>query len=84
MVDKILQSLVAFVHTFRMERKAVTDRGYRGKHGDPKVATPNSHDADELQTFKARARMRQEHFHSRIKRFRCLTGQFRHTQEQHV
>jgi hypothetical protein len=65
-------------------KKAVTDRGYRGKHGDPKVAAPNSHDADELHTFKSRARMRQEHFHSIIKRFRCLTEQFRHSKEQHV
>lgn len=64
-------------------KKAVTDRGYRGKGGDPKVAPPNSYDSEQLRGFKARARMRQEHFHGRLKRFNVLSSQFRHGEEQH-
>ena len=63
-------------------KKAITDGGYR-KRGDPKIAAPNSHDTEELRTFKARARMRQENFNQRIKRFECLTNDFRHGMEEH-
>jgi hypothetical protein len=63
-------------------KKAVTDRGYRDQM-DPKLAPPNSHDPEDLKIFKARARMRQEHFHSRIKKFNCLTNQFRHGWAHH-
>lgn len=65
-------------------KKAVTDRGYRGRGGDPKVAAPNTWDPPELRTFKARGRMRQEAFHSRIKRFNCLTDSFRHSRSKHA
>ena len=64
-------------------KKVVTDRAYRGRGGDPKVAPPNAHDSKELRTFKGRARMRQEAFHSRIKRFRCIKDAFRHGEEEH-
>jgi len=64
-------------------KKAITDRGYRGKGGDEKVAHPNSYDSEDLRTFKARARMRQENFHIRIKLFKCLDGKFRHSREYH-
>jgi len=63
-------------------KKAVTDGGY-GDKKDPKLSQPNSHDTELLRTFKARARMRQEAFHSRLKRFHCLTDMFRHGQERH-
>lgn len=63
-------------------KKAITDGGYND-HKDSKLAQPNSHDPDELRTFKARARMRQEAFHARIKRFDCLQNPFRHGMEQH-
>jgi len=66
-------------------KKAIADNGYRGKGGDPKVATPNSHDPDLLREFKARARMRQESFNSRIKSFDCLnTARFLHSRDRHV
>lgn len=62
---------------------AVADRGYRRTGGDPKVATPNSLDSVQLRTFKARCQMRQESFHSRIKRFRALQDGFRHGEDRH-
>ena len=52
-------------------KKVVCDNGYRDQK-DPKLSNPNSHDAKELLTFKARCRMRQETFNSRIKQFYCL------------
>lgn len=61
----------------------ITDRAYRGRGGDPKVSAPNLHDAEELKTFKAWAGMRQEHFHSRVKAFNCLTDNFRHNELRH-
>jgi len=60
-------------------KKAVTDRGYHGAM----VARPNPHDDPQLRTFKARARMRQEAFHSRIKAYNCMIDQFRHGMDQH-
>jgi hypothetical protein len=63
-------------------KKIIVDRGYRDKK-DPRLVTPNSHDSPELQTFKARARMRQEAFHTRLKRFDCLTDEFRHDRVKH-
>lgn len=65
-------------------KKAIADRGYRGKGGDPKVATPNSFDHPLLREFKARARMRHESFNERIKRFACLnTARFVHSRRRH-
>jgi len=63
-------------------KKAVTDRGYNDSK-DPKLSQPNSMDSKQLQTFKARARMRQEAFHRRLKKFDCLTDEFRHNREKH-
>lgn len=64
-------------------KKAIADSGYR-KGGDPKVATPNSFDHPLLREFKARARMRQESFNERIKRFDCLnTARFVHSRKRH-
>ena len=60
----------------------VADGGYRDSK-DKSLATPNPRDPEELLIFKARARMRQEAFHSRLKRFECLNSKFRHTAEQH-
>ena len=56
-------------------KKVVADRGYAHKEL-PEIAGPNSNDPPELRTFKARARMRQEQFNGRLKRFNCLTDQF--------
>jgi len=65
-------------------KKAIADRGYRGKGGDAKVATPNSFDHPLLKEFKARARMRQESFNQRIERFGALAaGRFVHSKERH-
>ena len=63
-------------------KKIVVDSGYRDK-ADPKLAPPNSHDSEELRTFKARAKMRQESFNKRMKRFKCLDGKFRHGRDRH-
>lgn len=63
-------------------KKVVTDGGYRNRK-DPVISAPNSHDAPELRTFKARARMRQENFNNRIKRFACLKNNFRHGRDEH-
>jgi len=63
--------------------KATTDRGCRGKGGDPKVAVPSSHDSNDLRTLKARARMRQESFHTCIKLFKCIDGKFNHDRKCH-
>jgi hypothetical protein len=63
-------------------KRVVCDGGYRDKM-DPRLATPNSNDPEELRTFKARCRMRQENFNSRIKRFGCLKQDFRHSMERH-
>ena len=65
-------------------KKAITDQAYHGKGGDIKVSAPNSDDAEELRTFKARARMRQAAFHGQLKRMSCLTAQFRHGKKRHV
>jgi len=61
----------------------VADGGYADKN-DLQMASPNAYDPPELKTFKARARMRQEHFHSRIKAFNCLTSAFRHGEDRHA
>jgi len=63
-------------------KKAITDRGYNDKK-DPRLAQPNSHDSAELKEFKARARMRQETFNGRMKRFHCLKDPFRHGLVRH-
>jgi len=70
-------------HKIPAGKKVIADGGYRDKN-DPKVSTPNVYDPAELKTFKARARMRQEHFHSRIKRFKCLTSEFKSKEERHA
>jgi len=64
-------------------KKVIADGGYRDAE-DPQISTPNVYDLPELKTFKARARMRQEHFHNRIKNFTCLTSQFRHSEDRHA
>lgn len=63
-------------------KKVVTDGGYRNR-ADPRIAAPNSQDSEELRTFKARARMRQENFNNRLKRFGCLKNSFRHDRDKH-
>jgi len=63
-------------------KKAITDRGYNDAN-DPRLAQPNSHDSADLKEFKARARMRQEVFNGRMKRFHCLKNPFRHKEHQH-
>jgi len=65
-------------------KKVVADGGYRKKGGDPKVSTTNAHDSRELRKFKARAKSRQENFHSRIKRFEAVNcGVFNHGIDEH-
>jgi hypothetical protein len=47
------------------------------------LATPNYLDPEPLKTFKARARMRQEAFHSKVKQFNCLNVPFQHSAARH-
>ena len=63
-------------------KKVVADGGYASKRM-PELATPNALDPDDLLTFKARARMRQESFHSKVKKFDCLKNPFRHSADRH-
>lgn len=63
-------------------KKVVADGGYANKKW-LEMASPNSRDPELLSTFKARAKMRQENFHSKIKVFNALSGNFRHSIERH-
>lgn len=63
-------------------KKAVADGGYICSKW-PELATPNHNDPELLRTFKARARMRQESFHTRVKQFQCLNVPFRHSFKKH-
>lgn len=63
-------------------KKLVTDGGYASKTM-PECATPNANDPEPLRVFKARAKMRQESFHSRVKKFDCLNEPFRHSAARH-
>jgi len=47
------------------------------------LAFPNETDSQELKKFKARVRCRQEHFHSRLKSYECLSQLFRHGMAKH-
>jgi len=60
----------------------IADGGYRNS-AHKELATPNALDPEPLRTFKARARMRQEAFHARVKKFDCLNVPFRHSAEHH-
>jgi len=63
-------------------KKLVVDRGYHDSK-DKQLAPPNSYDTEELQIFKAHARMRQEGFHAKIEAFGCLHQRFRHSVKWH-
>jgi hypothetical protein len=56
------------------------DRGYRGVKC---ISTPNEFDSDDVNTFKRRARSRQETVNRRIKQFRITSDRFRHPLEKH-
>ena len=62
-------------------KKGIADLGYRGEKRI--LSTPNSHDPEELRTFKSRARARQESFNARIEFFGCLSQRFRHGVKKH-
>jgi len=63
-------------------KKCIVDRGCRDKK-DPGLAPPNSFDSEELRTFKARCRMRQESFHSKLDRFGVVQQRFRSSAAKH-
>ena len=66
-------------------KKAIADRGYQT--GVPeeraKLSLPSSYDPKELNNFKSRARLRQETFNGRLKKFNILSETFRHGFEKH-
>ncbi|MEL7342975.1 MAG: transposase family protein [Bacteroidota bacterium] len=59
-------------------KKAIGDRGYRGKEYEKQVSTYNAHDSRNVKKFKSRALKRHENFNGMTKRFACLHGRFRH------
>jgi DDE superfamily endonuclease len=63
-----------------MGSKAIADKAYRGSI---KATTSSSTDPADLRRFKSRARSRQESLWRRLKRFQCLSDQFRHPIEKH-
>ena len=64
-------------------KKIVVDGGYNDK-ADKKLSRSNANDDRQLRKFKARAKARQESFHSRVKRFESVaTTPFRHGMDRH-
>jgi hypothetical protein len=63
----------------------IADRGFRSKHAHERrlFALPDYMDSPELSNFKSRARLRQESFNSRLKKFRVLSNKWRHGMEKH-
>ena len=61
--------------------KVIGDRGYRGEQ--EKVSIQNPHDRASVKAFKKRSRARHESFNGRIKQFKVLAEQFRHTVPKH-
>lgn len=59
----------------------IVDNGYKGDHGE--LARPNPKDPKPLRRFKSRARLRQETFNGRLKKFNCLENTFRHGVAKH-
>ena len=61
-------------------KKAIADKGYEGH--PTLISTPNSHDSEEVSTFKSRARLRHEKVNGKLKEFECLSARFRHGKDQ--
>jgi len=61
-------------------KKGIADKIYDSQ---PKIATHNSLDNDDVRDFKARARARMESVFTRFKSFACLKQRFRHTRLNH-
>lgn len=63
---------------------AISDRGYRSSKPDEEfLSTPNELDPSILHNFKSRARLRQETFNGRLKKYGSLQQTFRHGMEKH-
>jgi hypothetical protein len=72
----------------RQDKKVIVDRGYgRGcaaKRPDKRMLSqPNECDSKELNKFKSRARLRQENFNGRLKKYAVLENTFRHGEAKH-
>jgi DDE superfamily endonuclease len=63
-----------------IKKKAIGDRGYNGHTNE--VSTYNAHDCRGVRKFKSRALKRHENFNGMTKRFKCLSGRFRHGVDQ--
>jgi len=63
-------------------KKAIVDGGHKDSR-DLELSRTNTHDEHELRKLKSRAKARQEHFHSRVKRFKSVSGDFRHGIDRH-
>ena len=65
----------------RKGKMAIADGTYQGSR---KLAKPdNGLESKELNNFKSRARLRQETFNGRLKKFEALNQIFRHSQRKH-
>ncbi len=65
-------------------KKAIADRGYKSSQLDEQfLSTPDSMDPAELNNFKSRARIRQETFNGRLKKYESLQQTFRHGERKH-
>jgi hypothetical protein len=51
--------------------------------GNPKLAKPDALESKELNNFKSRARLRQETFNGRLKKFGALEQTFKHGVAKH-
>jgi hypothetical protein len=72
----------------REGKKAIVDRGYgRGyaanRRDERMLSQPNGIDSKELNNFKSRARLRQETFNGRLKKYLALESTFRHGMAKH-
>jgi DDE superfamily endonuclease len=78
------------MHVFRMEnglksmipegKKLIADNGYKG---EDVLCTPNRLDWDGIREFKKRARARHETVNCRVKSFRIVAEQWRHSTDKH-
>jgi DDE superfamily endonuclease len=62
-------------------KRCVADKGYRGEPNY--ISTPNIDDGELINWYKTRARSRQESINCKIKFFRCMAQEFRHSIEFH-
>jgi hypothetical protein len=66
----------ALINLIPEGKRAIADSGLKGEPG--KISVTREGDSAEVRNFKARAKSRQETFHTRLKAYKILSGKFRH------